>query len=171
MDSINLKNRVTVLRREAMLELVQPATPELWSDAQTLIEEYAASLGIDLSFQDFEHERQTLAHEYGPPRGCLLIARYEKISIGCGAYRPLTGLACEMKRLYVVPRMQGRRIGHAIAEALITRARAAGYTAMRLDTLPEMRAAQRLYVSLGFVPANAYRHNPIPGASFWELSL
>jgi putative acetyltransferase len=42
---------------------------------------------------------------------------------------------------------------------------------LRLDTLPAMEAARALYRSLGFVPAEQYSDNPIPGALFFELTL
>jgi hypothetical protein len=34
-----------------------------------------------------------------------------------------------------------------------------------------MRSAQSLYQSLGFEAIPPYRHNPVPGATFWKLSL
>ena len=49
-----------------MLELVRPDSPELWAVARALVEEYAAHLNIDLSFQDFHHEIEELAREYRP---------------------------------------------------------------------------------------------------------
>jgi putative acetyltransferase len=78
---------------------------------------------------------------------------------------------CEMKRLHVVPGMQGRGVGRAIAQALIQDARHRGYHTMLLDTLPSMKAAVALYVSLGFRATAAYRYNPVPGAIFLELPL
>jgi ribosomal protein S18 acetylase RimI-like enzyme len=42
---------------------------------------------------------------------------------------------------------------------------------MRLDTVPEMDAAQSLYAQLGFREIEAYRPNPIAGARFLELEL
>ena len=48
---------------------------------------------------------------------------------------------------------------------------AAGYHTMVLDTLPSLKEALALYASLGLRPTAAYRHNPVPGAIFLELSL
>jgi hypothetical protein len=42
---------------------------------------------------------------------------------------------------------------------------------MRLDTVPGMERAQRLYCALGFYEIDAYRHNPIAGARYMELNL
>jgi GNAT superfamily N-acetyltransferase len=154
-----------------MLQLVQPASPESWLVARRLVQEYAASLDFDLCFQDFAHELETLASEYGPPGGHFVLANWSGASVGCGGFRRFADSACEMKRVYVAPTHRGKGIGQAIAEALVVQARHAGYTTMLLDTLPSMGAAQHIYLALGFTPTSAYRHNPVPGATFLKLQL
>jgi putative acetyltransferase len=126
------------------------------------LREYADSLGVDLSFQDFESE---LADPLGFYELVLLAEN------GCVALRRIDAETCEMKRLYVRPAGRGSGVGRKLAEAVITEARARGYRRMLLDTLPEMEAAQALYRSIGFRDTGPYRHNPVPGASFLELEL
>jgi putative acetyltransferase len=154
-----------------MLQLVQPDSPERWLAARRLVEEYAASLNVDLCFQDLPRELDTLATEYGPPDGRFILAGWNGPFVGCGGLRRVSDSACEMKRLYVNPTHRGKRIGEAIAETLIAQARDAGYAEMLLDTLASMEVAQHLYGSLGFTPTGPYRDNPLPGVTFLKLAL
>ena len=142
--------------------MIRPAEPADIEIVRGLLREYAGSLGVDLSFQDFESE-------IADPLGF-----YELVLLaedGCVALRRIDERTCEMKRLYVRPTARGSGLGRRLAEAVIAAGRERGYERMLLDTLPTMAAAQRLYESLGFRETAAYRHNPVPGAAFLELEL
>ena len=132
-----------------------------------LILEYAASLGVDLAFQDFEHEVATLDTYYE----LMLVSRVDDAAAGCVALRRIDAHVCEMKRLYVRPGFRGRDLGRALALAVIDEGRRRGYARMRLDTLPSMRTAMSLYESLGFRDIEPYRFNPIAGSRWMELDL
>lgn len=83
--------------------------------------------------------------------------------------RPLEGPTCEMKRLYVREASRGHGLGRALALRVMEEARNAGYKTMRLDTLPRMASAIRLYESLGFQRCPAYYRTPLAETIFMEL--
>lgn len=136
-----------------------------------MFEEYAAALSIDLCFQNFAQELATLSQMYGPPSGALLLAEIDATPAGCVAVRNLDPTTCELKRLYVRPTHRGHNLGRRLAEAALDTARALGYQRIRLDTLPEMQSAQRLYESLGFKDIPAYYGQPIQGQRYMEAQL
>jgi ribosomal protein S18 acetylase RimI-like enzyme len=141
------------------------------AEVRQLFEEYAQSLGVDLSFQGFGDELASLPGAYSAPGGRLLLAGDEARAVGCVGVRWLESGICEMKRLYVRPEARGRGVARKLAEAAIAFGKSANYHAMRLDTLPTMAAAQELYRQLGFRDVAPYRYNPVPGTSFMELQF
>lgn len=148
------------------------ASPDDVATARALFVEYAASVSVDLCFQDFETELAELPGAYAPPAGGLLFAEHEGQVVGCVALRPLDPPSvAEMKRLYVRPPGRGQGAGRALTEAVLTLARRIGYDRVRLDTLPEMQDAQALYRRMGFRKIAPYRHNPTPGTVFMEFDL
>jgi GNAT superfamily N-acetyltransferase len=151
--------------------LCRADSPELWAVARRLVEEYAASLNVDLSYQDFQHELDSLSEMYGPPGGCYLMARQGDVFLGGVGLRRLTPTDCEMKRLYVTPSGRGTGVGRTLAQGVVWEARRLGYERMLLDTLPTMTYAQALYRSMGFQPIDPYRFSPVPGTTFLGLDL
>ena len=153
------------------MEVRKVKTREQLIQARELFEEYAAALGIDLCFQNFEQELVELPGSYAPPDGSLLLAFDKTMLAGCVALRKLNDATCEMKRLYIRPRFRGQGHGLRLALAAIEEAKRIGYQRMRLDTLPSMQQAIRMYRSLGFQEIEPYTVNPVPGALFMELQL
>lgn len=153
------------------VSIVQAASPHDIEKVRQLFEEYAGSLGVDLSYQGFALELAGLPGAYAAPRGRLLLCTIAGAAAGCVGLRPVDARTCEMKRLFVRPERQGLSLGRQLASRVIADARAAGYSTMLLDTLPSMHGALRLYESLGFVRRQPYFQSPIEGNVFMELCL
>jgi putative acetyltransferase len=157
------------------IELRPPRTDAEIASTVAIFREYAASLAVDLCFQNFESELASLPGEYAAPTGHLLLAYVDGALAGCGALRRFADAddanACEMKRLYVRPGHRGLGLGRLLAQALLDEARRLGYSAILLDTLDEMEAARELYASLGFVEVPPYYFNPIAGAHYLKAEL
>jgi GNAT superfamily N-acetyltransferase len=157
------------------ITLVRVDSIDLIEPAREVLREYAASLAIDLCFQNFEAELASLPGDYAAPSGQLLLAFVDGALAGCGGLRALTDVdyanACEMKRLYVRPAFRRFGLGRVLAEALLDEARRAGYSVMLLDTLDEMESARELYARLGFAEIAPYYFNPIPGAHYLKAEL
>ena len=161
----------SIPRGKVTIRLAQPKSEEGWGQARRLIEEYAASLNVDLSFQNFAHELEHLTSEYAPVTGAFLLAEERGVYLGCVGVRQFSDGIGEIKRLYVIPAARGRGVGRLLAKGIVAAAKQLGYTRLLLDTLPSMKQAQSLYVSLGFKSTAAYRFNPVPGTAFLELDL
>jgi ribosomal protein S18 acetylase RimI-like enzyme len=134
---------------------------------RALFREYQRWVDEPVCFAGFERELAELPKEYR----VLLLAKVGGAPAGCVGLRDLPDGAAEMKRLYVRPAYQGGGLGRRLAAEVIAAARAAGYVALRLDTLPKMIPAIGLYRALGFSPRGPYAAAPTPGALFFELRL
>ncbi|EYE94767.1 GNAT family N-acetyltransferase [Aspergillus ruber CBS 135680] len=153
--------------------------PEENSQVLALFAAYAESLGVDLTFQNFRKEVASFPGKYASSQGgALLLAEVTDTTssntnpnglIGCVALRYNTPIWCEMKRLYVTPQARGTGTGEKLVTAIIQQAKDLGYEGMRLDTLPEMVAAQKLYRRFGFEIIDKYYDTPLEQTVFMGL--
>ena len=153
------------------MNIIQAETKQQVEKTKELFIEYGKSLDFELCFQDFDKELADLPGYYSPPDGRLFLAELGGEIAGCIALRKLEEGICEMKRLYVKPQFRVHNIGKFLVEKLIEEAKIIGYKKMRLDTVPAMQTAQKLYKSMGFKEISPYRLNPVLGAVFMELNL
>lgn len=157
------------------ITLRTPSTPAELDAVRDIFREYASTLGVDLCFQGFDAELAQLPGDYAEPRGALLVAVVEGAVAGCCALRPLDTAdypnASEMKRLFVRKAFRGFGLGRELAEAMLDRARQAGYACVLLDTLDDMESARALYTDLGFEEIPPYYHNPIAGAHYLKVDI
>jgi len=83
-------------------------------------------------------------------------------AVGCGGllpvprnhpqHRPPEEPYAEIKRMFVIPEMRGRNLGHLMLTHLAAHARSQGFCLLRLETGIHQSAAIRLYQRFGFTP-------------------
>jgi putative acetyltransferase len=161
-ESINRSGGFTIVSAESASDIIA---------TRALFKEYAASIPIDLCFQNFAEELASLPGKYVPPYGCLLLAKAHERNIGCIALRPLEPGIAELKRLFVQPSFRGLGLGKTLVEHALAEARRMGYRAVRLDTLREMDAAIALYTAFGFREISAYTTGGGDGIRYFELNI
>jgi GNAT superfamily N-acetyltransferase len=154
---------------QVSIEIAQ--SPAQYEQGRRLFTAYQKFLGLDLEFQGFAREMDSLPEMYGLPAGSLLLARKNGAYIGAVGLRKLKTGSAEMKRMYVVPEQQGGGVGRALMKAFIARARKLGYGSVKLDSLQSLEGALALYRKFGFVETAPYCYNPFPDAVFMELRL
>ncbi len=101
-------------------------------------------------FANLDTELAGLPGRFGPPTGCLLLARLDGAPAGCVAFYGQDADTMEIKRMFVRTEARGNRIGKRLLDALLAEARAAGYRRFRLSTHRSLHHAQTLYRDAGF---------------------
>ncbi|MDQ3016770.1 MAG: GNAT family N-acetyltransferase [Bacteroidota bacterium] len=138
-----------------------PETEVEWNTVRQLLIDYQDEFDDKACFTSFEDEFNNLESVYAESGKYKLIAIEESTGkiVGCVAIRTLSPGVAEMKRLYLVPQYRGFQLGRKLATAIMELATQHGYHQMLLDTMYEMKAAQRLYEQLGFavIPSYGYQ--------------
>lgn len=150
-------------------------TPEEVEAARKLFLAYAESLDFDLCFQGFDAEMARFPGEYIPPAGDMLLGWRGEDAVGVVALRRFDDGIAEMKRLYLSDAARGLGAGRKLAEQVVVSARTLGYRSLRLDTATSMKAAIRLYESMGFRrlagPDAGSGESGTPELIYFELDL
>ena len=157
-----MKNPVEIIEVKNVTEFLQ---------AKELILEYVQWLGIDLSFQNFDQEIDTLQVTYGEPNGGLFLAIRNDKAVGVAGIKRFDESECELKRMLVQPGSRGSGIGKLLLIRCIDIAKKLNYVTIKLDTADFMKSAIKLYTDNGFVEIPAYRFNPYEEARYFELAL
>ena len=77
----------------------------------------------------------------------------EKEIIGCAGIAPLANEeenVCELQKMYLLPKVRGRGLGDKLIAVCLQQAKEYGFESCYLETMPYMKAAQKLYQKHGF---------------------
>lgn len=144
----------------------------LQDDIRRLVAELNAYL-IPLTPRQFQF--QMTVEQLAETGNTLFVARDEnQRAVGMGALKEHPGGLGEVKRMYTLPELRGRRIGAALLDRIESLAREKGLTALLLDTgdAEGFEPAWRLYEKAGFVQRGPFLGYPDSGYNrYYEKKL
>ncbi len=150
---------------------VEIETP-LQDDVRGLIDGLNAHL-IPLSPIEFQYK--LTAEEMAEKDTIVFVARDEAgRAVGLGALKQHDAKFGEVKRMFTLPEVRGKRIGVALLAAIVAQAEKVGLNQLMLETgIGEgYSGAWRLYQKAGFVRREAFLDYPDSGHSaFFEIKL
>jgi len=79
-----------------------------------------------------------------------VVAEFDGIAVGCGAFRSRTAETVEIKRMFVRPSARGQKLGAAILQELEDWAVELGHRRAILETAGTLKSAVRLYDEFGY---------------------
>lgn len=144
---------------------------ELFSEYTAMLIEGDPKFKEYLEIQNYDKELEDLQYKYGLPYGRLYLVYWDEALAGCIGLRKINNDVCEMKRLYVRPAFRKNGIGDYLVKRIIEDAKEIGYSKMRLDTLPFLKGAERLYIRNGFYEIPCYNNSPMDNSIYMQLDL
>lgn len=90
---------------------------------------------------------------YQKPKSVFYVIALNDSIVACGGIAPLqhfSGNLCELQKMYVAAVHRGKGWGKRMIRACMDSAQGFDYKGCYLETLPAMKAAQQLYLKMGF---------------------
>lgn len=123
----------------------------------------AAVEARDLYPELFEPDSPWPTNSPTPKGGVYLVAYRASEPVGCGAVRPLGEGVAEVRRMFVTKSARRGGVARAVLGELEERAKALGYSTLRLETGYKQAPAMALYEAHGFrriEPFGEYINDP-----------
>ena len=149
---------------------IRPIQPEDNPFVETLIKSVFEELDLPKTGTAYEDvSLKTMFENYNQYNATyFLLVKGDEIIGGRGIASlnfPSHGI-CELQKMYFSAEARGLGFGSQMMKICLQNARRFGFTACYLETLPEMKAAQKLYVKSGFEyinePLGATGHTSCP---------
>lgn len=136
--------------------LIRPIRPKDDARIAQIIRAVMPEFGADgPGFAIHDAEVDHMHQSYSLPRSAYFVVEQDGEVQGGGGVAPLEdGEAdvCELRKMYFMPALRGLGAGRALIERCLDAARAYGFGRCYLETLGNMKDAQRLYRAAGFAP-------------------
>ncbi|NAY90696.1 GNAT family N-acetyltransferase [Muricauda sp. JGD-17] len=90
---------------------------------------------------------------YNIPKAVYYVVELEGKIVGCAGVAQLEnyeGNVCELQKMYFLGEARGKGIGNRMIKICLDKAKEFGFEQCYLETMPYMKAAQKLYQNNGF---------------------
>ncbi len=121
----------------------------------------------------FDPSTDTLFEVFQKERSAYFVAVLNEEIVGGGGIYPTDGLpsnTCELVKMYLQPHARGTGLGRTLIEKCLAFAKEAGYKNVYLESMPELKAALKMYEKFGW----EYLKGPMgnsghTGCSLWMI--
>ena len=138
MGAVNIRSirkedneQVAALIRKVLLDLGAPKVGTAYADVT-----------LDHMFEN-----------YDKPRAAYFVVEENETILGCAGIAQLDNSEdniCELQKMYFLEEARGRGIGSEMLQKCLENAKEFNFEEIYLETMPYMKAAQKLYVRMGF---------------------
>ncbi|MCX5787713.1 MAG: GNAT family N-acetyltransferase [Elusimicrobia bacterium] len=136
----------------AQLKL-RPATDQDRDAIIRLISDALQEYGLPLYLDTMDSDLSDIRGSYEAAGGFFDVLEGAQGEIaGCVGLRPAAGPACELRRMYLKASWRGKGLGKRLLKHTVERAKALGFSRIRLETASVLKEAIGLYTSCGFRP-------------------
>lgn len=90
---------------------------------------------------------------YNTPKAVYYVVELDGKIVGCAGIAQLEnyeGNVCELQKMYFLDKARGKGIGNKMIKICLDKAKEFGFEQCYLETMPYMKAAQKLYQNNGF---------------------
>ena len=134
--------------------IIREIEPEDNLEVATVIRKVLIDLGVPKVGTAYADEAlDHMYQNYDVPKATYFVIEDKARIIGCAGVAQLEhyiGNVCELQKMYFLEEARGRGLGAKLMQICLDRARQFGYEKCYLETMPYMKAAQKLYLQSGF---------------------
>ncbi|WP_299678900.1 GNAT family N-acetyltransferase [uncultured Dokdonia sp.] len=123
--------QVAAMIRKILIDIGVPKVGTAYEDA-----------ALDQMFETYDH-----------PKAAYFVVVADGVILGAAGVAQLDnyeGNVCELQKMYFLEEARGKGLGSAMMKECLDTARRFGYEQCYLETMPYMKAAQKLYQRTGF---------------------
>lgn len=144
---------------------------------ENLIRKVFEDMGVPKTGTAYEDkELNTMFESYNKPNAAYFVLEIANTIVGGAGISLLknhNGKVCELQKMYFLEQARGKGWGANLLAHCLDKAKEMGYNGCYLETMPNMKAAQRLYLKKGFAfvdsPMGCTGHTSCPVYMYKKL--